>query len=185
MGSVPVGGTLRCERCGAEFASWPTSERARCSSCQHEQAVSPSLRGDLARYSEHVAGEHARTREAEREAVTWEHWADQYSLSKSQPWMLPLVVATVVPVISIVVALVAHQLAWLGGAGVEVVGAIAACLSWVGAAAYVVVYFAKQRRAPREAVIPQVRVACPICGAPGELAVGQPARACRFCRGAV
>ena len=185
MFPVPVGGVLRCERCGAEFASWPNSERARCSSCQHEQAVSQALRQDLARYGEHVAGEQARTREAQREAVNWEHWADQYSPSKSRGWIIPLLVATVVPGIAIVVAFAAHQLAWIGAAAAEVVGGILACLSSVGALAYVVVYFAKQRRAPGETVVPQLRVACPICGAPGELAVGQPARGCRFCRGAV
>lgn len=137
------------------------------------------LVANLQRYAQAVGGELERANQAYQRAASFQRWAEDSDRAIPR-------LKVVVPVTSGFTLLVAlgMPLAMEFGVSREVVGEVAAPLLMLPGCflfACILWLYAGSGPAARRARAGHVTVACPNCGARGELIAGQPAQLCGYC----
>lgn len=180
---VSPGVGVQCTACGGTFPLQTLAATAVwCPYCGVRQELAQPAHDEARRYREDVFGA-MRAADADRkQAERLAQWSD-----KSSPAQFLMLVLILVPI----------TLAWVAGpAGISAETVMAVAIA-AGAALLVVavVAFVQHQRArggPPSALQAQPsaatrakKVACPHCGAPNQLLVGQAVHTCAFCRGAL
>jgi len=183
MQAPPEAATIRCGGCGANFGFVPRPGYTRCPYCALDQPVPHELLANLQRYTQAVGGELARANQAYQRAASFQQWAEDSDRAIPR-------LKVVIPIAGAFMLLVAlgMQLALESGVSRELLGTVAApllvlpsCFLFV----YIIWLYAGPGPSARSAHAGHVTVACPNCGARGELIAGQPAQVCGYCRTAL
>lgn len=175
-------GTVACERCGASFPLQALSAVVSCPYCRHAQQLSQHHLAQLATYRAQVGAQHA---EADVHAQYVEGWRRWYGDDGAKPSFGAKTFFLLFFGAAILAGGVGTALAALGlvewamlPAIVMMGGFFPAMIVFYG------LYFYRLARggdvkAERAGAVP---VACPSCGAPGQLTAGEALDHCRHCR---
>lgn len=177
---------LRCERCGDSFSA-QLAPVLHCPTCGHRQAA-PTVVAAASAY-EHDVATYAQAAKAEAKITDFWNMSSLGSpLTNIIPMFLPLVLSVVGMAYWTFMQRSFPDLdeIWLRLIGGALLLMVIGILAWV---------FREQlhltgaptptsTREPAPAP-PVVRVACPRCGAPGALGVGEGVDQCRFCKAAM
>jgi DNA-directed RNA polymerase subunit RPC12/RpoP len=169
----------RCVRCGGTIDVMPASSSLRCPYCAHEQGLPPALHADLHRYGGTVARELSRADEAYARAAGWQQWSEQSQRAIPR-------LKLVIPLLSAVTlcGALAFPISQALGFPPAQVGAVLTPLLVVPSFllfGYVLYVYSGPGVAAKRVAAGRVAVACPNCGAGGEMVPGTPGQVCGYC----
>lgn len=179
MQAPPEAAYIRCSGCGANFGFVPHPGYTRCPYCALDQPVPHELLANLQRYAQAVGGELARANQAYQRAAGFQQWAEESDRAIPR-------LKVVIPVTGAFMLLVGLAVPIAEGLGVSrqdagVVATPLLILPVFFLVGYIVWLYSGSGPSARRARASQVLVACPNCGARGELIAGQPAQQCGYC----
>jgi hypothetical protein len=181
--SAPEAVSIRCNRCGGTFGFLPYPGNARCPYCAFEQPVSAEFLAELQRYAGSVRRELADADDAYRRAAGWQQWTDRADHAVPRLKRVVPIVSGLVLLASI--ALPVSQTLAIPRELIELVVPPFLTLPGFFLVGYVVWVYSGNRGAAKRAVAGSVAVACPNCGARGELVAGAASQVCAYCRTAL
>jgi DNA-directed RNA polymerase subunit RPC12/RpoP len=177
---------MPCRECGATFAIDEIRPVVHCPFCGRRQEVPEELRQALARYAGEVNQRMAQADEAQRLAAAARAWAESPQ-SSARTSILVVYGFTVGGALLVsLVGFALTQAGALGAAGSKGFAFAAMGTSYAGILAWLVWMFATRKKARHQQVtVDSVKVACPICGAPGALTPGDQVDKCAYCQSAL
>lgn len=183
MQTAPEAAYIRCGGCGANFGFVPHPGYTRCPYCALDQPVPHELLANLQRYAQTVGGEIARANQAYQRAASFQQWAEQSD--RAIPRLKIVIPATCAFMALVGLAVPLAERFGLSRQEVNVVVTPLLILPFFFLVGYVGWLYSGSRPSARRVRAGHVTVACPNCGARGELSVGQPAQVCGYCRTAL
>lgn len=176
---TPEAMPARCERCGGTFGFVPAGSRVRCPYCHHEQNLSPELEAELRRYGGAVARELSRADDAYARAASWQQWSEQGQRAIPR-------LKLVIPLLSVISLCVAAAFPISQALGIppnqaSVVLTPLLVLPSFLMFGYVIYAYSGARGAAKRTAIGGITVACPNCGASGEMTPGAAGQVCAYC----
>jgi hypothetical protein len=187
-GAVPndphTAATLSCERCGASFRPPALTSPVTCPYCGKAQVLGAEALTQLAAYQRHVGDHHAAADEHAQHEANWQEWyGDGKGAAAGTKTFFLFFVGFALLSGGVGAGLVRAGLVPAGALpAVDLMGGFA-----LGTIAFYGQYFYRLFHADRAkgARGGPVVVACPSCGAPGELTPGASLDQCRHCRAAL
>ncbi len=180
---------IRCDNCGGRFPLATLSPGSRCAYCGAPLRLEGPAVQAARQYRDDFFGEMRRADHEHAQASRWETWHGQGARPLAWIGLVALVAAA--PVLQIVAGMVAHVAPLPPEVAELLQGLSATCGAVVmfgAAGAYLFWLNRRSRVGPaRVATAPGApsRVACPHCGAPSELGLGQHVQTCSHCAGAL
>jgi hypothetical protein len=144
--------------------------------------VSPALINELERYKRGVQRELTNADIAYQRAALWQQWAEPKRRAPRLKWVIPFVSGLT---LLVCIALPISQSLGLPPDQVGAVLGPLLVLPGIFAFGFVVWQYSGARGSAKRAVAGRIAVACPNCGAMGELVAGAPSQVCAYCRAAL
>jgi hypothetical protein len=174
--------TVACQRCGASFRIEALAPTIQCPFCRHHQAISPEQLAHLAAYGREIGAQYAAADEHAQHLAGWRQW---HGDSKSGSNLGVGTFFVFFAIFAVVSGGLGAVLAWLEIIKWVVIPTFVIMGGFtLGTIVFYGIYFYRLARrgevkAERAGV---VVVACPSCGAPGELTPGEALDHCTHCR---
>jgi hypothetical protein len=177
---VTLGGAnIPCPRCGGIFAVASIGGPIACIFCAHRFELSAERLAELARYQSAVKRALAQADVHQRQATAVTQWAARSTDPKD--WIVPLLLL----VLFVPPMVLAPVLASGNQTGVVMVLIIGLSVVYLALLVGYAAWRSSTRSQARSANAATKRVACPSCGAPNDLHVGQTHETCRYCGAAL
>jgi hypothetical protein len=176
--------TIRCGYCGSGVTVEELEATAYCPYCGQQLPLEP-LRGELAGYQAAVGAKLQQIERERKHAAAWDRWSDDSSRRPGRSMAVAFGLMMGVPVLLSLGGFLLYRVGALElrGPGLSITIMVA---SYLGVIGYIVWYYRRRKGRSAQAQAPgAVAVACPTCGAPGQLPPGQSAGSCAYCGGAL